>query len=126
MFIILQILYIIVHHHTSSYIIIYHTWFLSSLLSILWIQVSRQFSFVKSLFRSQSSPALQSGQDSPILSSFYLRLKGSLTLPSSESFQNCTRHIHMSAPIVSGNLQRLVPSSLALLVSNLCYLVNIP
>ena len=67
MFIILQTLYIIIIYH--------YTRFSLSLSSILWIQVSRQSSPIKSLSGSQSSPALLSGQDSPTLLSSYLELK---------------------------------------------------
>ena len=109
--------YIIIHHHTRSS---------SSPSSILWILVSRQSSPVKSLSGSQSNPALLSGQDSPSLSSFYLGLKGSPTLPSSQSFQNHPKRLHTLGPIVLGNPQRSVPSSLALLVSDLRHLVSTP
>ena len=109
--------YIIIHHHISS---------LSSSSSILWIQVSRQSSSIKSLSESQSSPSLLSGQDSPALSSPYLGLQGSPSLPSSQSFQNRSRRVHTSGPIVSGNPQRPVLSSLALLVPDLRHLVSTP
>ena len=113
--------------HKSLYIIIYyHTRSLSSLLSKLWIQVSTQSSLMKSLSGSQSSPALLSGHDNPALSSRYLGLKDSPTLLSSQLFQNCSRHIHTSGSIVSGNSQKPVLSSLALLVFDLCHLINTP
>ena len=113
--------------HTSSCIIIHHyTRSLLSPSSILWIQVSRQSSPAEFLSESQNSLALLSGQDSPTLSNLYLGLQGSPTLPSSQSFQNRSRHIHTSGPIVSGNLQRFVSSSLTLLVSDLHHLVNTP
>ena len=113
--------------HTSSYIIIHHhTRSSSSPSSILWIQASRQSIPVESLSGSQSSPSLLSGQDSPALSSPYLGLQGSLTLLSSQSFQNHSRRVHTSGPIVLGNPQRPIPSSLALLVPDLCHLVSIP
>ena len=116
-----------VHHHTLSYIIIHHhTRSSLSPLSILWIQVSRQSSPVEFLSGSQSSSSLLSGQDSPTLSSLYLGLRGSPTLPSSQLFQNYSRRIHTLGPIDFGIPQRPVPSSLALLVSNLCHLVSIP
>ena len=100
--------------HTSLYIIIHHyTRFSSLLLSILWIQVLRQSSPVESLSGSQSSPTLLSGQDSPTLSSPYLGLKGSPTLPSSQLFQNCSRRVYTSGLVILDNLQRPVPSSLA-------------
>ena len=109
--------YIIIHHHTRS---------LSSPSSILWIQVSRQSIPVESLSGSQSSPSLLSGQDSPALSSFYLGLQDSPSLPSSQLFQNRSRRVHTLGPIVSGNPQRPVLSSLALLMSNRCHLVSTP
>ena len=116
-----------VHHHISSYIIIYHhTRFLLSLSSILWIQISKQSIPIKSLSGSQNSLSLLSGQDSPALSSPYLELQGSLSLPSFQSFQNHSRRVYMSGPIILGNPQRPVPSSQALLVSDLCHLVSIP
>ena len=100
----LYIVFIIMHHYTSSYIIIHHhTRSLSSPLSILWIQVSRESSSVKSLSGSQSSPALLSGHNSPTLLNPYLELQGSPTLPSSQLFQNRSRHVHTSGPMVLGN-----------------------
>ena len=120
MFIILQISYIIVHYHISLYQVFVVT------LSILWIQVTRHSSLVKCLSGSESSLALLSGQDSPTLSNLYLRLQGSPILLSSQLFQNYSKHVHTSDPIVSGNPQRVIPSSLALLVSDFCYLVSTP
>ena len=107
---------IIIHHHTRSLL-------LPS--SIPWILVSKQSSPVDSLSGSQSSPALLSGQNSSILLSPYLGLQESPTLLSFQLFQNYSRRIHTSGPIVSGNLQRPVSSSLALLVSNLRHIVCI-
>ena len=115
--------------YTSLCIIIYHhIWSLLSPLSILWIQVSRQrqSTLVKPLSRSQNSPTLLSGQDNSTLSSPYLGLQSSPTLSSFQLFQNRCRHIYTSGPIVLGNLQRLIPSSLTLLVSDLCHLVSTP
>ena len=102
--------YIIIHHHTRSSL---------SPSSILWIQVSRQSSPVEPLTGSQSSLSLLSGQDSPTLSNLYLGLQGSPSLPSSQLLQNRFRRIYTSGPIVLGNPQRPVPSSLALLVPDL-------
>ena len=113
----LQTVFIIIHHHTRSSL---------STSSILWIQVLRQSSPVESLSGSQSSSSLLSGQDSLTLSSLYLGLQGSPILPSSQLFQNSSRHIHTSGSIFSDNPQRPVPSSLALLVSDLCHLVSTP
>ena len=111
------LLYIIIHHHTKSSL---------SLSSILCIQVSRKSSPVESLSKSLSGLALLSSQDNLTLSSFHLGLKGSPTLPSSQSFQNRSRRVYTLAPIVSSNLQRPVRPSLALLVLDLCHLVSTP
>ena len=112
---------------SSSYIITYHhTKSSSSPLSILWIQILRESIPVGSFSGSQSSPSLLSGQDSLALSSLYLGLQDSPSLPSSQSFQNHSRCVHISGPIISGNPQRLVPSSLSLLMPDLRYLVSTP
>ena len=111
--------------HTSSWIIIHHhTRSLMSPLSILWIEVSRQSSPVESLPGSQNSPALLSGQDSPTLSSLYLGFQGNPTLPSCQLSQSCFRRLHTLGPIVLSNVQRPVPSSLALLVLDLRHLIS--
>ena len=96
-----------------------------SCLYILWIQVSRLSSPLESLSGSQSSLALLSSQDSLALSSLYPGLQGSLTLPSSQLFQNRSRRVYTSGPIVLGNSQKPMPSSLALLMLDLYHLVSI-
>ena len=103
MFIILQTSYFIIYNHTSSHIIILGP-YCHPYLYFLWIQISTQSSPIDSLSRSQNNPALLS---------LYLELQGSPTLPSSQSFQNCSKRVHMSEPIVSGNSQRPLLSSLA-------------
>ena len=94
-------------HTSSSYqvLIVTLVYIMDSGLKTIWpcwvlIWVSKQSSPAE--WSRQSSPveSLSGAQDSPSLSS-------------SQSFQNRSRRVHTSGPVVLGNLQRPVPSSLA-------------